>query len=98
MRDIYAYIHPSLRDFMIIPRFRHLLRRNRQEIKDGLDFIYTGSTNLTTHAVRHTPNTPPRVVDPLSPTGVDSKMTEVDWPISFWCRVNRFLVSTSRNH
>ncbi len=27
-------------------RFRHLLRRNRQEIKYAVDFVNTGSTNL----------------------------------------------------
>jgi len=29
---------------------RHLPRRNRQGIKHGVDFVNTGSTNLTTHA------------------------------------------------
>ncbi|MEE0083886.1 MAG: hypothetical protein UE068_06675, partial [Paludibacteraceae bacterium] len=59
-----------------------------------VDFVNTGSTNLTTHAKHLTP----RVVDPLSlATVVDTKMHDVDRHRTFWCQFIRFIISQKQN-
>ena len=70
-----------------IPRFRHSpfltpIPTPAAQESASVDFVNTGSTNLTAHAEFLTP----RVVDPLSPTVADSKMINLYRPNSFWCR------------